>query len=438
MIPHTIATSSEFSWCLSLQNALKASLQADWRHCQVRNLSKCDKMVLQAIKYDGESLQILDQLKLPHNTLYIPIRTCEDAHAAIREMKVRGAPAIALVAVLGLAVELATTSKSVNDLRQHIHDRLDYLVTSRPTAVNLHDAAQKLKRVVDGAGGDVAAAYRQAAERMLKADVEDNLNIGRHGADFILRHATDTTNISIVTICNTGSLATAGYGTAYSVVNNLHTRSRLDMCYFCETRPYNQGARLTSTELLYDKIPSTMVLDSSIAALLGGANRHARSAIAAIVVGADRVARNGDTANKIGTYQLAVLAKHFGGIKFLVAAPWTTIDLDTATGADIVVEERAEKEVRQVAGALYEDDNVTIKRDSNGIVKRGFVEVCLPEVKCWNPAFDVTPHELIDGIVTERGVYVKNGQGEFELERERASHQEEIKLSTATSSVEDV
>lgn len=400
-------------------------------------------MVLQAIKYDGEAstLQILDQLKVPHNMLYVPIATCEDAHAAIKEMKVRGAPAIALVAVLGLAVELAANRNQPADgLRQQIHDRLDYLVTSRPTAVNLHDAAQKLRKVVDAADAakqDIRQAYKLAAEQMLKADVEDNLNIGRHGAQFILEAAPSSGNVSVLTICNTGSLATAGYGTAYSVVNNLHAGGRLDMCYFCETRPYNQGARLTSTELLYDRIPSTMVLDSSIAALLGGANRHAKSPVTAIIVGADRVARNGDTANKIGTCQLAVLARHFGGVKFLVAAPWTTIDIDTATGADIVVEERAEKEVRQVAGALHEDDGVTIRRDAEGIVQRGFVEVCLPEVKCWNPAFDVTPHSLIDGIVTERGVYVKNARGEFELEKEAARLQEQLKVSTVTTSKED-
>ncbi|BFZ57366.1 S-methyl-5-thioribose-1-phosphate isomerase [Savitreella phatthalungensis] len=372
-------------------------------------------MVLQAIRYDGvaSTLSILDQLKVPHNMLYIPITTCEDAHAAIKQMKVRGAPAIALVAVLGLAVELSRHQE--NDLQTWISERLDYLVTSRPTAVNLHDAAQKLKKVV-AEGGDLRSTVRTAAEEMLRADVQDNLAIGKHGADFILQGS--NAPLSILTICNTGSLATAGYGTAYSIVNNLHARKQLDMCYFCETRPYNQGARLTSTELLYDKIPSSMVLDSSIAALLAGANkRTSTSPVRAIVVGADRVAANGDTANKIGTYQLAVLARHFGDIKFLVAAPWTTIDLDTKTGQDIVVEERAASEVRQVSGALFEDDGITIKRDQAGVVMRGHVEVCLPEVQVWNPAFDVTPHELIDGIVTERGVYEKNGDGKFELER---------------------
>lgn len=394
-------------------------------------------MVLKAIDYvsDPPSLKILDQLVLPHNMIYIQIPDCVSAHDAIKSMKVRGAPAIALVAILALAVELETYSGD-DDVREWIQKRLDYLVTSRPTAVNLHDAAEKLKRIVRQAPDRyIAGSYKSAVEKMLKDDVEDNLNIGRHGAAHILSTCTRGAKISVLTICNTGSLATAGYGTAYSVVSNLHTSQRLQCAYFCETRPYNQGARLTSTELLYDGIPSTMVLDSSIAALLNGAKKgQAGHEIKAIVVGADRVARNGDTANKIGTFQLAILANHFG-IQFLVAAPWTTIDLDTETGRDIVVEERPQKEVRQVHGAIYKDGKI-VKRD--GIVQRGFVEICGDNVDVWNPAFDVTPKELISGIVTERGVYVKDQHGEFNLPQENAKlADQDTKLSTVTTSNEE-
>lgn len=402
-------------------------------------------MVLKAIDYvsSPSSLRILDQLVLPHNMIYIPIADCEAAHAAIKSMKVRGAPAIALVAILALVVELEAYTGS--DARAFINEKLDYLVTSRPTAVNLHDAAQKLKKIVKDAPEEryVVGSYKSAAEKMFADDVEDNLNIGRHGAKHILEMsgAASSDKISILTICNTGSLATAGYGTAYSVIYNLHKLGRLERAFFCETRPYNQGARLTSTELVYDKIPSTMVLDSSIAALLDGARKgtpaaDGKSGIRAIVVGADRVARNGDTANKIGTKQLAILAHHFG-IAFLVAAPWTTIDLDTASGEQIVVEERPQAEVRQVHGAIRGPDGRLVREEGSDIVRRGLVEVCGEDVDIWNPAFDVTPHALISGIVTERGVYVKNAAGAFELPEERARWQESGKLNTMTTSVEE-
>lgn len=402
-------------------------------------------MVLKAIDYvsDPPSLKILNQLLLPHNMVYLPIEDCTAAHEAIKTMKVRGAPAIALVAILALAVEMHSYS-GPGPLHGWIHERLDYLVTSRPTAVNLHDAARKLKRIVDDAPDRyVAGSYTSAAETMLRSDVEDNLAIGRHGAEHILQAAAvagTQEKIAVLTICNTGSLATAGYGTAYSVLSNLHSMSRLSCAYFCETRPYNQGARLTSTELRYDGIPSTMVLDASVAALLGGAKSgQPGDGIKAIVVGADRVARNGDTANKIGTCQLAILARHFG-VQFLVAAPWTTIDLDTPSGAEIKIEERPASEVRQVHGAVYE--NGSIKRTAEGIVQRGFVEVCGEDIDVWNPAFDVTPHALIAGIVTEKGVYVKDEQGNFNLPAEKEKLSSTLaetgdKLSTMTTSNEE-
>lgn len=384
-------------------------------------------MVLKSIDYrpaaDGckATLQILDQLLLPHNMVYIPIKSTRDAHAAIKEMKVRGAPAIALVAVLSLIIDLQGLKGLDAEVAQYITSQLDYLVTSRPTAVNLSDAANKLKHRIANAKADVGIRdiYRVAAEKMLADDVLDNVSIGRHGANHIMSDAQES-RISVLTICNTGSLATAGHGTAYSIINQLHQAGVLEKAYFCETRPYNQGARLTSAELLYDKIPSTMILDSSVAALLSGAKKgQDPSKIKAIVVGADRVARNGDTANKIGTCQLAILAAHFG-VQFYVCAPWTTIDVTTESGEDIIVEERAQKEVRQVWGATY-DENGILKKDKDGLVERGYVEVCSEDVDVWNPAFDVTPHELITGIVTEHGVLTRDSSGSFQLEQKRAT-----------------
>lgn len=383
-------------------------------------------MVLTSIDYKPArngvkaSLQILDQLLLPHTLAYMPINNSKDAWEAIRAMNVRGAPAIALVAVLSLAIELQHMVDLNNEqIHNFIYERLTYLETSRPTAVNLADAVRKLKNQVNSRYDHECkrSHYIVEAEKMYAQDVIDNQAIGRHGAEHIMKDFNGA-KASVLTICNTGSLATAGFGTAYSVINELHQAGVLERAYFCETRPYNQGARLTSVELLYDGIPSTMVLDSSIAALLSGAKKDQDgSNIKAILVGADRVALNGDTANKIGTHQLAILASHFGA-QLLVCAPWTTIDCDTPSGEDIFVEERAQHEVRRVWGATYDAEG-KIRTDAAGVVQRDFVEICSDKVDIWNPAFDVTPHELISGIVTETGVYTRDSSGSFQLLRRR-------------------
>ena len=200
------------------------------------------------------------------------------------------------------------------------------------------------------------------------------------------------------------SLATAGYGTALGVIRSLHAKSKLARAYCTETRPYNQGARLTAYELVHDGIPSTLITDSMAGALL----RREAGQLAAVVVGADRVAANGDTANKIGTYSLAVLAR-FHGIKFLVAAPRTTIDRNTKAGEDILIEERAKVEVTHIKGPRAEAGRV----DGDSAVT---ISIGAPGIDVWNPAFDVTPAELIDGIITEVGVIEKNSGGHFDLE----------------------
>ena len=201
------------------------------------------------------------------------------------------------------------------------------------------------------------------------------------------------------------SLATAGYGTALGVIRALHASSILTGAYCSETRPYNQGSRLTSYELVHDKIPATLITDSMAAALLAREGND----VAAIVVGADRVAANGDTANKIGTYSLAILARHHG-VKFLVAAPRTTIDLGTSSGADIVIEERAGKEITRVKGPKVDTDGrVRIEDDPE------IISIAAEGIEVWNPAFDVTPAALIDGVVTEVGVVEKDEDGRFDF-----------------------
>ncbi|KKK16570.1 hypothetical protein P175DRAFT_0495886 [Aspergillus ochraceoroseus IBT 24754] len=376
-------------------------------------------MVLEAIRYNGGTLTIIDQLQLPFLEHYIGIETSEEGWYAIKKMQVRGAPAIAIVAALSLASELhkliahAKLPSDAKEVNSFITDRLRFLVSSRPTAVNLSDAARKLEAVVaeearnpQSTGREVADAFIGAAEEMLSKDIEDNKGIGKHGAEWIMANALSTHGgkATVLTHCNTGSLATAGYGTALGVIRSLHLIDALQHAYCTETRPYNQGSRLTAFELVHDSIPATLITDSMAAALLA----RKEVGVNAIVVGADRVAANGDTANKIGTYGLAVLAKYHG-VKFLVAAPLTTIDLATKTGEHIVIEERPPFEVTKIKG-LRERDGTSddVRLDTLQIAANG--------IDVWNPAFDVTPSALIDGIITEKGVMVKGTDGMFHLE----------------------
>ncbi|XP_052866864.1 methylthioribose-1-phosphate isomerase [Anopheles cruzii] len=339
-------------------------------------------MTLEAIKYKGGQLQILDQLLLPGESKYIPVSSVKDGWAAIHRMQVRGAPAIAIVGCLSLVVEIyGKQYDSKADLRKEMCEQLQYLVTSRPTAVNLKLAADDLHTLADSLFSDetvpVEAMKRriiETVEQMLVKDIEDNRAIGDNGADVLLKGIDRP--LKLLTHCNTGSLATAGYGTALGVIRSVHERGLLEHVYCTETRPYNQGARLTAYELVHDQLPATLVTDSMVAALL-----HTRK-IDAVIVGADRVAANGDTANKIGTYQIAVVAKHHQ-VPFYVAAPFTSIDFAIDDGSRIKIEERPENELTHIAGQ----------------------RIAAPGIGCWNPAFDVTPAELITGIVTERGVF---------------------------------
>ncbi|KAI9249492.1 Methylthioribose-1-phosphate isomerase [Phascolomyces articulosus] len=365
---------------------------------------------LEAIQYTRGNLRILNQLALPHETIFEPVLNVQDGHAAIKTMKTRGAPAIAIVAALSLAVDAharleKNEFKSVDEAKDFLLSSLEYLKTSRPTAVNLFDTAGKFatlinKLVQNGAQEpkDLVMPIVEAAEQMLVDDVQDNKNIGKHGAEYIVNHVRDKSNISVLTHCNTGSLATAGWGTALGIVRDLHRNDQLKHAFCTETRPYNQGSRLTAYELVYESIPSTLICDSMASALL-----RLNPSVQAIIVGADRVAANGDTANKIGTYQLAITAKHHG-ILFIVAAPSTSIDLSMQSGKEIVIEERPANELVTTTGVLLDNNqSTTVRTAAQGI-------------NVWNPSFDVTPCELISAIVTEKGVAVKQpGQTEFDL-----------------------
>jgi S-methyl-5-thioribose-1-phosphate isomerase len=330
---------------------------------------------LQSLIYSSSppKLQVLDQLLLPSEKVYVDVPDIVTAWQTIHKMQIRGAPLIAIVAVLGLAVDLHKNSSELDqietmirsthggDSAQHeeacadavyayIQGKMDYIATSRPTAVNLFNALSELKdKVWEAKTSDGTTSARQRmvqaicehGEFMLERDIADCREIGKHGAHEILkdRHQ-DELPVTVMTICNTGKLACAGYGTALGVVRALHELEKLEKVVALETRPYNQGSRLTSFEILEDDLPGTLICDSMAAAFMKANN------VAAIVVGADRVAANGDTANKIGTYALAVAAKEHR-IPLYVAAPFTTLDLSLSNGEHIPIEERPPVELIQ-------------------------------------------------------------------------------------------
>ena len=263
-----------------------------------------------------------------------------------------GAPAIAVCGVLSVAVELEhSRSKfdSILSVQQFVTDQLNYLVTARPTAVNMADAAKTIIEYL------VTLSHQQTVlvsyidqllsfiEQFLQRDLLDNRSIGRFGAEAIRQNYPDLPKLTVLTHCNTGSLATVGFGTALGVIRQLLAEGALELAYFTETRPYNQGSRLTAYEVVHDLIPHTMICDSMAGLLMRTRPVHG------VVVGADRVTANGDTANKIGTYQLAILAKYHN-IPFYIAAPTTSIDLTKRTGDEIVIEERPGKEMTTIKG----------------------------------------------------------------------------------------
>ncbi len=306
------------------------------------------------IVWHGSHLDLLDQRRLPAEVEYVRCSTATDAARAIRDMVVRGAPAIGITAAYGMAM----AAERGGDLEE----AAEVLKAARPTAVNLAWAVDRMRALPP-------EEVRAAAEALHAEDVAINQAIGRHGAEGLKPGA------RLYTHCNTGALATGGYGTALGIVRAAHAQGKLERVYAGETRPYLQGARLTAWECQQEGIPCTLVTDSTAASLM------AEGKVDAVVVGADRVAANGDVANKIGTLGLAVLAKHYG-VPFLVAVPKSTLDAHTPDGAAIPIEQRDPSEVRGW-------------RDTQWAA----------EVDVHNPAFDVTPAALVTAWITEDGAW---------------------------------
>ena len=327
---------------------------------------------IRAIIWQDDHLRLLDQRLLPQETRYLDLHTAKDTAMAIRDMVVRGAPAIGVTAAYAivLAARQAYARYRENWLA-HMEEDLETLAQSRPTAVNLFWAIDVMREHCNAIpqGQDPEARLLKAATRIHEEDIAANRRMGELGAALIQGGR------DVLTHCNTGSLATGGYGTALGVIRSAYAAGHIQTVFADETRPWLQGARLTAWELVQDEIPVCLLCEGAAASLM----REGRVSWA--IVGADRIAANGDAANKIGTYALAVAARHHG-VKFMVVAPTTTIDMQAADGDAIPIEQRSPDEVLELGGQR--------------VAARG--------AQAWNPSFDVTPASLIDAIVTEKGV----------------------------------
>ena len=333
--------------------------------------------MLPTIAREDDVVVMIDQRKLPAEEVYVRCRTAAEVAKAIKAMVIRGAPAIGVAAAMGLALGMRKSQATgTQKFATEFYKTCELMAGTRPTAVNLFWAIERMKRtfasaVEGGASVDqIKDRLDREAQLIHDEDVASCRAMGAFGAEVVPAKA------RILTHCNAGALATAGYGTALGVIRGAVEAGKEVAVFADETRPFLQGARLTAWELVRDSIPTTVITDSMAGALM----RQGR--VNFVVVGADRIAANGDTANKIGTYSVAVLAREHN-IPFYVAAPLSTIDLATPDGCAIPIEERNAKEVTHVAGSQLAPDGASV----------------------WNPAFDVTPHTLIAGIITEKGIF---------------------------------
>jgi len=328
---------------------------------------------METMRWKNGMLELLDQTKLPGKTEYITCCDFQDVAAAIKVLAVRGAPAIGAAAAYALVLGTKGDFNSRDEFVRRVKDVAAELAATRPTAVNLRWALNRMMAKLNNTREQNPAILRKVlldeAHAIFNEDVAGNITMGRYGRELIPHGA------RILTHCNAGALATAGYGTALGVIRAAHEAGKKISVYADETRPLLQGARLTAWEMQQEGIPVTVIADNMSGYLMK------RGMVDLVIVGADRIAANGDAANKIGTYSVAVLAKHHG-IPFYVAAPLSTVDFSLASGDEIPIEERGEEEVSTFAG----------------------VRVAPAGIKVWNPAFDVTPNELIDAIITERGI----------------------------------
>ena len=334
-------------------------------------------MSIEPIKWKNNRLYLLDQRILPEKENYLECKTCRDAARAIKQLVVRGAPAIGITAAMGLAVGAkALKNRPPKQFSAQFNKMCIHMAAARPTAVNLFWAIKRMKQVVADAPDipvkGLVQRLQDEAGKMLEEDIAGNRRMGEFGRRFFR----DDTNI--LTHCNAGALATGGYGTALGVVRAAHEQGKRVHVFADETRPFLQGARLTAWELKKDGIPVTVITDNMVGALMQ------QGRVDAVIVGADRIASNGDVANKIGTYGVALLAQAHK-VPFYVAAPLSTIDFTIKSGSDIPIEERSVEEITIIGG----------KR----VVPRG--------VPVWHPAFDVTPHKYVSAIITDRGVAEK-------------------------------
>ena len=328
-----------------------------------------------ALEYEpeGPCVHLLEQRELPERERYLRLTSADEVARAIKDMSVRGAPAIGIAAAWG--VVLAARNVDAVDgahALQALQPALARLNAARPTAVNLAWALRRLSAVLKSSGADWRERLASDAAAIETEDLLANRRMGQYGAGLI------TPGSGVLTHCNTGSLATAGFGTALGVIRAGVAERRIERVYAGETRPWNQGARLTVWELLQDGIPATLIADSAAAHLM------ATGAVQWVIVGADRITANGDVANKIGTLALAIAAKHFG-VKLMVVAPSSTVDLGTAHGGLIEIEQRDPNELLSFQGRRTVADGV----------------------EAWNPVFDVTPAALVAALVTERGVIAR-------------------------------
>jgi methylthioribose-1-phosphate isomerase len=330
--------------------------------------------MIKTLEWTDSGVRFIDQRKLPTEETYVTCATHEEVADAIRNMVVRGAPAIGVAAAMGIALGTRDADAGhVSELRRAFEQICEIMGETRPTAVNLFWAIRRMQEKFEACAELPLEQIRQAliteAQRMYVEDIAANEAMGHHGATLMPGSG------GVLTHCNAGALATCGYGTALGVIRAAVEAGKKIQVYADETRPFLQGSRLTAWELMKDGIPTTVISDNMAGAMMK------QGKIGAVVVGADRIAANGDVANKIGTYTVAVLAKEHG-IPFYVAAPFSSVDLETPDGSKIPIEQRSTREVTHIAGKAIAPDGVKVE----------------------NPAFDVTPAKYVAAIITERGI----------------------------------
>ena len=332
--------------------------------------------MLPTIDWQDDAVVMVDQRKLPAKEVYVRCKTAKEVARAIKTMVIRGAPAIGVAAAMGLALGVTRSkAKGTSGLATEFYKLCDLMAATRPTAVNLFWAIERMKSVFSDAARagrspqEITALLVDQARRVHDEDIESCRAMGAHGAAIVPAKA------RVLTHCNAGALATGGYGTALGVIRAAVESGKQVAVFADETRPFLQGARLTAWELVRDGIDTTIITDSMAGPLMRDRT------IDVVVVGADRIAANGDVANKIGTYTVAVMAREHD-VPFYVAAPLSTIDLATPDGASIPIEERSAREVTHIGSTRMAPDGAGV----------------------WNPAFDVTPHRLVAGIITEHGI----------------------------------